>query len=255
MAFAVSHVDDGLRGRHAWGWRPFVCARRCVMVRRMSASQGVQSADVLIVAAHPVELAPLQTALAERAGPAAVRKQVAIAAVGVGVAEAGSGTARAIAEYRPTQVLLLGSAGAYPSAGLSLGGLVMARDIHLVDAAVVEGRAAVPEPMQKVPVCDPALSEAVRAAGPVGEPVSVATTVGITTDDGLAASLDAAGPWQVENLEAMAVALACESLGLAFAALFAITNEVGSQGRAQWRVQHKLSAEQTAEVAFAWLTA
>ena len=201
--------------------------------------------ELLVVAAHPVELEALR-GLLQRKAPSD-RLPMVTDDVGVGLAAAGAGTAQALARHRPAGVLLVGSAGVYPGHSPPIGGVIATSAVHLVDSAVVAGQAAFPAPMEATPPIDGALLSRLIALPDVTR-ASAATTLAITTDDDLATTLASGGPWEVENLEAFAVALACQRAGVAFAALLGITNVVGSSGRRQWLDNHRTSAAQVAEL-------
>jgi nucleoside phosphorylase len=89
-----------------------------------------------------------------------------------------------------------------------------------------------------------------------GSPVrgSLATTAGITTSDELARKL-AQSKCATENLEGLAVGLACEKERVAFAALLLVTNQVGEQGREQWLQNHQAAAERGAAILLEWIDA
>ena len=214
-----------------------------------------RACDVLIVAAHPVELGPLRAALGgETAARGALR--VTTQAVGVGLATAGSGTARALAASEARGVVLLGSFGAYPGGGAQLASLLAPTDTTLVDEALLAKRAAAPSAMAVRSRADEALQAGLLrvAAGISGGVLTgtLATTAFITTDDALAASLARSG-CVGENLECVAVGLACEAERMPWAALLACTNDVGARGRAQWLAEHAHAAEQTCGGLLAWL--
>jgi futalosine hydrolase len=211
--------------------------------------------DVLVVAAHPVELVPLREALAGDAGSRGAL-WVVTQAVGVGVAVAGSGTARALTSVRARAVVLLGSFGAYPGSRLRIGGLSSPTDTRLIDASLVTDRAAAPQAMPVRANADHALRlglgrAAAIAASDAGSG-TLATTAFITTDDALAATLARSG-CVGENLEAVAVGLACEAAGVPWAALLACTNEVGARGRGQWLAEHARAAARVSAALLAWL--
>jgi nucleoside phosphorylase len=214
--------------------------------------------DVLIVAAHAVELAPLQAALGATLGGDAAAPvergalRVSTRAVGVGLATAGAGTARAVAGSRPRAILLVGSFGAYQGGGATLASLLAPDDTTLLDESVLSNRAAAPSAMPVRARVDEALREGLSRAADVKLRGTLATTAFITTDDALAASLSRSG-CVGENLEAVAVGLACEAHGVPWAALLACTNDVGSRGRAQWLAEHARAAAQTSAVVLAWL--
>ncbi|MDD9942941.1 MAG: hypothetical protein OXU20_18010 [Myxococcales bacterium] len=218
----------------------------------MTAVTPLREGTLLVLAAHPVELEPLRALLSDPTGrPAkpAIATQSAIRTeeVGVGLAAAGAGTARALERHRPTQVLLIGSAGVYPGHAWAIGTAVAATAVHLVDGCVAQGQAAFPDPMLATPPVDSELLHRLKyLTGTDG--AGVANTLSITTDDRLAAALADAGPWELENLEAFAVALACQQAHVPFSALLGITNEVGSKGRQQWLTHHRKSAAHVASL-------
>jgi nucleoside phosphorylase len=211
-------------------------------------------ADLVILAAHPLELASFAASLGTGLRGTIAGLRIVARSVGVGLAEAGSGSARVLSEERPRAVLLVGSCGLYPGAEpFTPGKLLIPNRITGLDGAVLSGKAAFPDPMLITLEPDAALSDALAAAtepilrGPLG------VTLAITTNDTLASELARASDCCAENLEALAVGLACRALGLPFAALLACTNEVGSRGRAQWAQHHTLAATTTATHVVSWL--
>jgi len=129
--------------------------------------------------------------------------------------------------------------------------------VRLVDGSVVDGTAALPEPMPVDAVFDPGLHAALVGAGATS--VQIANTVGITVDDALAARLaragagvggqDDSGP-DVEHLEAFAFARACAVAGIPCAAALGVANVVGSKGRAEWLAGHERASDAAADVAW-----
>ncbi|MEQ1570081.1 MAG: hypothetical protein ABMA64_30890, partial [Myxococcota bacterium] len=61
---------------------------------------------------------------------------------------------------------------------------------------------------------------------------SVLTLAAITTDPALVNTLGST--WQVEHMEAYAVAAACREYGVPFTAVLGITNDVGPDAHRQW---------------------
>lgn len=62
---------------------------------------------------------------------------------------------------------------------------------------------------------------------------SVLTLAAITTDPVVSAAWSDQG-WEVEHMETFAVAWACESAGVPFAAILGVTNDVGPGAHAEW---------------------
>jgi nucleoside phosphorylase len=186
--------------------------------------------EPLFVAAHSSELAGIPGEI-----------------LGVGAVEAALGAARVLAARTPECLILLGSCGAYASAGLSIGEVVVARRAVLACPAVAEQRAAFPDP---IPRRAPSTNHTTRVLTPRGlREVTVATTLGITIDDALAASLARETGADVENLEAFAVARACELAEVSFAAILGVTNRVGARGRDEWRAHRAEIAERVCAIA------
>src|SRR5262245_19804717 len=140
------------------------------------------SRKLLCVAAWEPELEQFRTLVSDR--------DLLIEGVGVGIVQASVGMTRCVVRHAPTHALLLGTGGAAPGSGLAIGDVVVARDLHFVDAAVAEARGAMPFVSTDAPL-DAGLSEALAGAG--ARPASVVTTPSVTTDDHLASKLSAFG--------------------------------------------------------------
>lgn len=172
-------------------------------------------------------------------------------AVGVGLVDAALGAARllsaeggaAASSGLGLELVFLGTAGASRASGLAIHDVVVARSVSLVDFLAVEGRAKTPFDTRLA--LDGARVDAMAAAG--AKPVHVATTVGITIDDGAATTLSAAG--EVEHLEAFAVARACATAGVPCTIVLGIANHVGADGSDRWRANHVAASARAAEIA------
>ncbi len=70
--------------------------------------------------------------------------RVVVAAAGIGLVDAAIGTSVALSIHAPSRVVLLGTCGASPASGLAIEDVITGTSVRLVDAAVVEGRAAMP---------------------------------------------------------------------------------------------------------------
>jgi nucleoside phosphorylase len=226
----------------------------------MSSRERADRVDVLIMAAHALELESLRAALGADDRATLQGLEVALCEVGVGALVAGAGAMRGLLETKPRAALLVGSCGVYPGrAALQPGQLLIASRLTAVDSAVLSSRAAFPAPMATNLEPDPALTQALYAAASASSSAAVplqatlATTLAITTDDVLAAQLSDGADCVGENLEAIAVALACRAQQVAFAAVVGITNEVGSHGRNQWLQHHALAARTTSDCVMHWL--
>jgi len=213
--------------------------------------------DVLLVAAHRLELEPLSSRLGPALQGELGGRRVAAMAVGVGMTAAGAGTANALHEHHPAAAMLLGSYGVYPGCGeLEPGRLLVPTEVRAVDAAVLRAEAAFPEPMPVTVATSAELRDAlVRSADGAPLQAALATTLAITTSDALATELGARSGCVGENLEALAVGLACRAANIPFACVMACTNRVGSEGRSQWRQHHALAAQTSCACVVRWLGA
>ncbi len=181
----------------------------------------------LIVAAFGPEVAPL-----------AIRgSRLPRALVGVGLVEAAIGAAEAIAAHKPQAVVLVGTAGAFASSHLSIGDVVVSTRVVLSSAAVARDLGAMAPGTISSLDADPSLYSSFAAAGL--KRVTVATTLAITTDDGLARDVATTSGAHVEHLEAFAVARACAKANVPFCAVLGIANVVGARGRSEWRAHHE----------------
>jgi nucleoside phosphorylase len=212
--------------------------------------------DLVIAVAHPLELAGFGAVLGADLRGVLHGVRVAAAAVGVGMAAAGAGTLQALLVERPRALILAGSCGVYPRGeALTPDRLFVPTAVMCVDSAVLQHKAAFPAPMPTALEPDGALGDALTRAGEQVMRGALATTLSITTDDALARELAQASGCIAENLEALAVGLACQMLGVTFGAVLGCTNEVGAQGRAQWAAHHALAARTTAALILDWLAA
>lgn len=204
-------------------------------------------AKLLVVAAWEPELTRFRELAASGA---AAGLPIALDTLGVGLVEAAIGMTQCIARHRPHFALLLGTAGVLPRASAvspRIGEVVVASRIRLVEGSLAAGTAQLPPPMPGEAALEVALHDALVAAG--ARSVQIANTVGITTDDALAARLAAAGD-DVEHLEAFAFARACVSAGVRCGVLLGIANVVGVSGRAEWLANHTSASARAAEVAW-----
>src|SRR5262245_61861094 len=119
--------------------------------------------DVLILAAHPPELAGLAALLGGSLHATVSGVAVVAEAVGIGLPAAAAGAARAIHTHEPRCVVLVGTCGIYAGRGgdLAVGGVVRARRILLASTAAVDGHGAFPAPMNVAIESDAELSGAI----------------------------------------------------------------------------------------------
>lgn len=207
-------------------------------------------ADVLLAAAFAPELAALEPWLGSAMQGRIGDVYVVARTIGVGAVAAAAGAALSVGRTRPRAVILLGTCGAYAGSNLALDDVVVSRTVRLADPTVL-GSMEFPPPMRTQVESDGPLREALARRG--AHPADVATTLGVTVDDGLAAALAGRYAARVEHLEAFAVAIACEIADVPFAALLGVANAVGSRGRAEWREHHHEAAARAIEHAVGWV--
>ncbi len=198
---------------------------------------------VLVVAAWDPELERFRALAQEPRG-----FDVAVAPVGIGPVDTAASVTRCILQHGPRLVVLLGTCGASPESRLGIGDVIAGTSVRLVDPSVVEGRAAMPYAEAAIAL-DDELRDAVVAAG--GRAASIANTLGITTDDALAAKL--APLAEVEHLEAYGVARACQLASVRCAVVLGVANVVGARGRDEWRANHVAASARAADVAWSAL--
>lgn len=168
---------------------------------------------LLICAAFPPELEALRRELADA--------PVEFRALGVGLVDSALGAASCLGAGQP--LVLVGTVGAYPQSGLAIGTLVTAGSLALA-ADPAELPDMLTEPLPAIPLD--------------GFPsVRVATTLGVTARSDLAEQLGRRH--DVEHMEGYAVARAAARIDAPFRAVFAVANEVGPSGRAEWLANHR----------------
>lgn len=209
--------------------------------------------DVLVVAAYAPELVGLRPLLSEKLDGSIRGLRVVGKTLGIGMPIAGAGMAHRLNQLSPRCVVLLGSCGVYPGvADYRPNDVLVASRIVLFDHAVAAGRAAFPDPMTVSVDTHPLLAAGLRT-GQRTHAASLATTLSLTTDDALAATVSRASGCDGENLEAFAVALACHAANTPFAAVLGVTNVVGSKARDDWRTFQRSAAIAAADCVIAWM--
>jgi nucleoside phosphorylase len=209
--------------------------------------------DVLILAAFEPELAALSVAFGGATGATVGGRTIATRIAGIGLPAASIGSAVRLGELEPRSVVLLGTCGAYRGAGLSIGDVVVARRLCLVDPGALAGTAQFPEPMEMEAEAHAPITEALIALG--ARPCRVATTLAITVDDGAAALIGQGTGADVEHLEAQGVAMACASRRVPFAAVLGVANFVGAGGRAEWLANHRRAEAAAGASVLQWIRA
>lgn len=194
---------------------------------------------LLVCAAVEEELAALLPRL-ERSGAVWSGSidgvEIRAAAVGIGPVEAALGTASLLAE-RPDAALLVGTCGAYPGAGLSVGATVVVETSLLTASDAAAGLSYLPDACGGPARAHPALVAA------LGAPAAVAVTaVAITRDAARARLLASATGAAVEHMEAFGFLRAAERAAVPAACLLGIANEVGPRAHEEWKARGATAA-------------
>jgi nucleoside phosphorylase len=211
-------------------------------------------ADVLVLAAFDPELRFLRGALGDR-----LQVRVATRVAGIGLPASAAKSALHLREIRPRLCVLVGSCGGYTGAGVRIGTPVVARRIHLVEPCSLPGLGSLTQLPAPLGVAVETHDEVARAladaAGTAGDVATtdVATTLGVTVDDGAAAEISRATGAGVEHMEAFGVATACAALAVPFVAVLGVANIVGATARQEWRDNHDAAEEAAGRVVLRWL--
>lgn len=186
---------------------------------------------ILIVAAWPPELRALGSRLRDGGGGRVER-----AVVGVGPVEAALGTARVLAELRPTAVVLVGTAGVYPSVprGPAIGQAVLGKTITFATFSTARDLAYFPRPMPVVARTNARLRSRLARASGAGL-ADIVCPPAITRSRAAAASIARVTGAALENLEAFAVARAVARARVPFVAVFGVANQVGPRAHTEWK--------------------
>jgi nucleoside phosphorylase len=196
-------------------------------------------AATLVLAAWEPEIAPLR-----RLARAVDSRRLALGTVGVGAVDAAVGAAAAIAAERPTRVIFVGTAGAYPRgrATAAIGTVAIASELCLASTAALRGDGYLPQPLATSAPTSTPLGNMLAACGPGRRPVpmlGVACPIAVTRSATLGRHLAHATGAALENLEAFAVARAAAAAGVdAVTAVLGIANRVGPRGHQEWRAHH-----------------
>ncbi len=161
--------------------------------------------------------------------------------VGIGAIAAAARMAAILAVKKPDKVLLIGTASSYPG-GPALGDVVTARRVGTSASVAVMGLGYVPRPPNPL-VCDPFILHDLGI-----DSVDVLTASAVTTDSVLAGRLS--DGWQIEQMEAFGVALACAQADVPFAGIFGIASQAGPEAHIQW-LSHRAEAQEAARLAVA----
>lgn len=158
--------------------------------------------------------------------------------LGVGPVEAALGAADALAsppgEPPADAAILLGTCGAFPGAGLSIGGAVLVERSLLTSSDAAAGLAYVPAPAAALSRSEEGLLRRLSDATGLRR-VGCVTVAAITRDADHATALARHTECEVEHLEAHAFLRAAERARIPAACLLGVANDVGPDGHEQWR--------------------
>ncbi|MEN0067638.1 MAG: hypothetical protein AAGA48_36240 [Myxococcota bacterium] len=168
--------------------------------------------------------------------------------IGIGGIRSACGITTVLETHRPTEVVLVGTAGAYPGARgipIATGEACVASRLGWASGTAELGFGYVPRAPEPL-ASDPEWVEALTARGV--PTATVLTVPAITTDPHLVARLGA--DWMVEHLETYSVAHACAVRGVRFVAVLGIANVVGPNAHEEYMAnRHRAQAAAQAAVA------
>ncbi len=225
--------------------------------------------NLLIVAAMKQELDLLITACrAEIGKPAAGYEyysgtvgnhSLRIGITGVGIASASMALGTFCAMDAPEAAIMVGSAGMFPRAGLSVGDLVVARAEILSELGVVSGPGIgdgvllkLSGVAQEIPLDRELCGQAAEAAMKVGKVVcgKSLTVTGASANREHAALREKRFGTLAENMEGYALALAGQRFEIPTAEIRGISNEAGDRNRSNWDFETATTLPQKAVLEF-----
>lgn len=220
------------------------------------AQHALPPTDLLVLGAHAPDLRGLRDRLGTRLVGRIQNLEVLGKVVGVGGAVAAAATMRRLLLVEPRVAVLVGTCGVYAGCeGYRPKDVVVSQSCALVSFSVAAGRAAFPDPLRTRLEAPAHLVAGLRASGARVHAAGVASPQAFTLDDALAATVPGSHGCEAENLEAFAVAQACESAGIPFAAVLGVTHVVGSTAGDDRRRFAKEASEAAFEVVASWLRA
>ncbi|MCZ6796066.1 MAG: futalosine hydrolase [Planctomycetota bacterium] len=210
----------------------------------------MESSSILVLAAVERELQPLERLLDSTTIPG-VRTRL----TGVGKVSSAVATERALEELRPARVLLVGCAGAFPSARLEIGDVVVASEEILADEGVETedgfltlrdlglpaARRGERVVYNRIPLCAPSSALVARLQETCADGFRLATGPCATVSTGSATEVrvgELASRWDplVESMEGAACALVCWTRGVPFQEVRGVSNPLGPRDRSTWDV-------------------
>jgi futalosine hydrolase len=169
--------------------------------------------------------------------------QVRLVALGVGVVSAALNLGRLAALGLPEAAVMVGSAGALPGSGCSMGDLVAADEEILAEQGVLvgagqgdAGEMGLAGLMQRVALDRSLVDEVTAAAEPAAglRRGSLLTVVGVSAQPEQAEARARRFQALAENMEGYALALAGKCLGFRTAEIRGISNRAGDRDKSRW---------------------
>lgn len=206
--------------------------------------------DCLVVSAWPPEVDHLRQAM--RRGH--TEATLALSSIGVGLVEAALGAGQILETLRPRTVILVGTAGVYPSSAdrFPVGTAAVADEIALVSEILPGDDTYLPESMPCSELASAALAKEIRKAS--GLPSArVANPLAISKSRRAAACVPRRSGCDLENLEAFALARAAAATKIPFAVVLGVANQVGPTAHREWKKNAADAAAAACEAVLAFL--
>ena len=176
-------------------------------------------------------------------------RDVEIVRMGVGPVNAAHAVTMAFAAKRPTQIIVCGVGGAYPSSGLQVGDVACA-DLEIYGDLGSESPTGFLD-MKSLgfPVVDkqpPLFNELPMQVFPVERRLRFVTVSTCTGTDSVARAIESRTGGSVENMEGAAVAHVAHMHGVAVGEIRGISNVVTNRDTKTWRLRDAADAAQQA---------
>jgi futalosine hydrolase len=202
--------------------------------------------NVLIFVATDFESAMLRDRFAHDGSIRVVR-------MGVGPVNAAHAVTLAIAAERPSQIIVCGVGGAYPSSGLRVGDVVCA-DVEIYGDLGAESPSGFLD-MHALgfPVVDvepPLFNELPMHVFPVERRARFVTVSTCTGSDASARAIESRTRGEVENMEGAAVAHVAHLHGVQVGEVRGVSNIVTNRDKASWRLKEAAAIAQDAVISW-----
>jgi nucleoside phosphorylase len=210
--------------------------------------------DLVVLAAHVPDLQGMRRHVGRDLHGTIGGLRLICRAAGMGLGTAGAATMRRLLRTPCRGVLFLGTCGIYPGLpDYQPHDVVVASTVKLLDHAALAHQSAYPEPMVTEATPHPLLAAGLTNVHSRARQVPVASPLAHTVSDQLAAAVPGALGCHAENLEAFAVAHACASMQVPFAAVLGVTHIVGARGFDDWKRFERVSTTVAADLVATWI--